>query len=240
MNNKYHMPFNPRALWHWAYFNNTNSVMSSAIEVAKEGIQKKPSGMAGGWKTTKAGKTDFGGFSDASAKIWFEQQRQSVRAVIEHLPRHQKALGNVLYMPAGDIAEKNLFAVLEYLNRVCKGQLDKQFPIKGKSKKEYLEPLVYCALSHYWNAISPALDGSAIGSMNADYKFVHEIMDKFNKPIITRRWQGEWKGVWDMIINEIRKVDNEALKPLDAHIEQKIEGWSGYKKTEQLLKSGSK
>ena len=223
MKNKYHMPFNPRGLWHWAYFNNTDSVMSSALETAKEGIQKRPSGLSGGWKTTKPGKTDFGGFMDVSAKIWFEQQRQYVRAVIAKLPYHQKALGNVLYMPAGDIAERDLMQIHNYLYKTCHAKLMAQYPNMKPEKRSHLRAMIYCAICHYWDAVSPCIEGSKIKSMDPDHKAVGEIMAKHGKPICTRRWALEWRPMWNLIIEEIKSIDNELLKPLDKHIEEWIE-----------------
>lgn len=223
MRNKYHMPFNPRGLWHWAYFNNTDSVMSSAIEAAKEGIQKRPSGLAGGWKTTKPGKTDFGGFSDVSAKIWFEQQRQHVRSIIAKLPYHQKALGNVLYMPAGDIAGSDLTQIHNHLYKVCHGKLVESYPTMKPEKRSFLRAMIYAAICHYWDAVSPGIDGTKIKSMDPKHKEVAELMAKHGKSIDTRNWSREWRPIWTLIIEEIRSIDNELSKPLDAHIEQFIE-----------------
>jgi hypothetical protein len=223
MKNKYLMPFNPRGLWHWAYFNNNNSVMSAALEAAEAGVQKQSSGLTGNWKTTKAGKTDVGGFMDVSAKIWFEQQRQYVRAVIAKLPHHQKALGNVLYIPAGDIAERDLIQIHNYLYKTCHPKLVEQFPNMKPEKRSHLRAMIYCAICHYWDAISPCIEGSKIKSMDADHKAVKEIMEGRDKTICTRRWALEWRPMWNLIIEEIRSIDNELLKPLDKHIEEWIE-----------------
>ena len=222
MQKKYQMPFNPRALWHWAYFNNNNSAVSGALESMQ--VATKAHRAARWYEIT--GNSDRASANNTDDKIWFEQQRQYVRAVISKLPYHQRALGNVLYMPAGEIAERDLMQILNYLYKVCDARVSEQFPNMRANKRGHLAAFVYCAVCHYWDAVSPTLDGGPMRSMNADHKAVKEVMDKYQKPIITRRWQGEWKPLWDLIISEIKKVDNAALKPLDAHIEETIERWS--------------
>ena len=219
MQNKYHMPFNPRGLWHWAYFNNNDSVMSGALESMQ--VATKTSRPAFWYETT--GKSDRAGSSDASAKIWFEQQRQHVRAIIAQLPYPQKALGNVLYMPAGDIAEKDLMQIHNHLYKTCHKKLLELFPEMKPEKRSHLRAMTYAAICHYWDAVSPGIDGTKIKSMEPVHKDVAVIMAKHGKNIDTRNWSREWRPMWNVIIEEIKSIDNALLKPLDAHIEEFIE-----------------
>jgi len=215
MRNALPRPLNPRNLWHWCYYSGADSVMSSAAETAKLGILSRPSGLSGDWKKTKAGSTDFGGYSSNDASIWITQQRQHIRSLIMQLPFHARALGNVLYMPVGEMSESELMQIRNHLYRVCIRKIDSQFPNMAPEKKSKIRDLIYCAICHYWEAISPAIQGGTPGSMSARADDVGKMMASRGNRIETHRYSRDYGPVWQLIINEIRIVDDAALKPLD-------------------------
>lgn len=215
MRNSLPYPLNSRNLWHWCYYSGADSVMSSAAETAKLGILSRPSGLSGDWKKTKAGSTDFGGYSSNDASIWITQQRQHIRSLIMRLPFYARALGNVLYMPVGEMSEAELMQIHNYLYRVCLKKIDSHFPNMAPEKKAKVRDLIYCAICHYWEAISPAIQGGTPGSMMARAEDVGKLMASRGNRIETHRYSRDYGPVWQLIINEIRAVDDEALKPLD-------------------------
>jgi hypothetical protein len=52
-------------------------------------------------------------------------------------------------------------------------------------KRSYLRAMIYAAICHYWDAVSPDIDGSRIKSMDPKHKDVVEIMAKYGKKIDT-------------------------------------------------------
>jgi hypothetical protein len=74
-------------------------------------------------------------------------------------------------------------------------------------KCSYLRAMIYAAICHYWDAVSPGIDGTRIKSMDPRHKDVGEIMAKYGK-IDTRNWSREWRPMWNVIIEEIKNVDN--------------------------------
>lgn len=137
--------------------------------------------------------------------------------------RITKALGNVLYMPAGDIASKDLIQIHNYLYKTCYKKLLELFPNMQPEKRSYLRAMIYTAICHYWDAVSPGIDGTRIKSMSPQHKYVVEIMAKYGKKIDPRNWSREWRPMRNPIIEEIKAIDNELLKQLDTHIEAFIE-----------------
>jgi len=90
-------------------------------------------------------------------------------------------------------------------------------------KRSFLRAMIYAAICHYWDAVSPGIDGTKIKSMDPKHKEVAELMAKHGKSIDTRNWSREWRPMWNLIIEEIKSIDNELLKPLDTQIELFIE-----------------
>lgn len=215
MRNALPYPLNSRNLWHWCYHSGADSVMASAAETAKLGILSRPSGLSGDWKKTKAGSTDFGGYSSNDAAIWISQQRQHIRSLIMQLPYYARALGNVLYMPAGELSEPELMQVHNHLYRQIMRKLAELHPDMAPEKKAKVRDLIYCALCHYWQAISPAIEGGTPGSMEPGRGELERMMAGRGNRIETRYWSRTWRPLWLLIIDEIRTVDDEALKPLD-------------------------
>lgn len=209
-------PLTARNLWHWVYFYGADSVMSSFVDTATIGIKgNASSAMSGDWKKTKAPNVDFGGFSSNLSQIWCDQQKMHIRSLIMQLPFYARALGNVLYMPVGEMSEAELMQIHNHLYRVCIRKIDSQFPNMAPEKKSKIRDLIYCAICHYWEAISPAIQGGTPGSMSARAEDVGKMMASRGNRIETRYWSRTWRPLWLLIINEIRTVDDEALKPLD-------------------------
>lgn len=209
-------PLNARSLWHWCYFTGNDSVMSKAVDIAELGIQSNPSGsMSGDWKKTKVSGADFGGYSSNDAAIWITQQRQHIRSLIMQLPFYARALGNVLYMPAGDASERDLLQIHNHLYKVVVRKVDQEFPIMPPERKSKIYDLVHCALSHYYDAISPSIDGQTPRNMVPRAQEVSAFMTGRGNPIDTRNFSRQWRPIWVLIINEVSAIDSQALKPLD-------------------------
>lgn len=208
---------NPRSVWHWATVNDTVSVMAAAVETGRLGIQRQPSGMSGGWKKTKPGKTDFGGYSDNSRSIWWENQRMQVRLIIAQLPFNVRAVGTVLY---GDFGAADLMQAHNHLYRVCMPVVDEQFPNMAPERKGKVRDLIYCALCHYHEAISPCFDGGRARSMDPDLKQLRALMTGRGQNIETRYWSREWRPVWALIIEKIQDVDQQGLARIEEWIDE--------------------
>ncbi len=209
-------PLNARSLWHWAYFNGRDSVMAKAVDTATLGINSSPGGaMSGNWKKTKAARPDFGGHSDSSAQIWTDQQKQHIRSLIHQLPFYARALGNVLYLPAGDTSEQDLNRVHDYLYKKVVRAAAERFPGLKPERRSRLYDLSYCALCHYFEAISPSIDGQTPRSMAPKAAEVGKLMKSRGNAIETRYWSKEWRPLWMLIIDEVRAIDEVALAPLD-------------------------
>lgn len=223
-----HIPqvINARSIWHWAHVEPSVSIMAVAMEAsALAGPSAKRQGsrstrLNGNWSNTKAGHNSRGGFSDNSAAIWWEQQRMDVRAVTNQLPFYALALGRVLY---AEFNEQQLKQVHSHLYREVMNRVREQFPKMPPERRAKLRDLVYCALCHYHQAISPNLDGSPVRSMQPDLSQLKHLMAERGSGIETRRWGRQWQDVWDLIIDTIRDVDRDALTPVEDWIQRYFE-----------------
>ena len=209
---------NSRSIWYWAHVEPSASVMDAAVEAGRLGIQRRPSGLSGGWKKTKAGSTDFGGYSDNSSAIWWEQQRMDLRLVVMRLPAHLRAIGMVLY---AEYSRSDLMLAHNYIHRAAL-----RIPVKRGQRGKIFD-LTYCALCQYRDSISPTIEGDTSRSMQPDLKALKTLMADRGRSIETRRWGEEWRGVWESIIDEIRSADRCALAPVEDWIQEYFERRAG-------------
>lgn len=208
----YFIPSNPRLLWHWAYFNGRNSVMAHAVDVARIGINSNPSsGMSGSWKKTKAGSTDFGGFSDSSRSIWIEQQKQKVRFKISNIPYPYRAFGNLMYMPDGEASHRDLKQVQNYLFKEVVSEIDRSFPKLKPEKFGLIPDLIDCALAHYREAISPAMIDKPCKSFFPKPSKVKLFFEERGKVIDVANWRREWRGMWCIVLGWIKDCDCDTV-----------------------------
>jgi hypothetical protein len=197
---------NHRELWYWATHEDQDSVMASAVELGRLGISRQPSGMSGGWKKTKAGHTDFGGYSDNSAAIWISQQKMHVRFKIQALPVHVRAFGQVMYGNGGELEYKQLHS---HLYREVMRLLVERFPGMSSERKGLIWALLHCAIAHYWDAISPAIEGGRPRDMDISARAAKVAMADLGKDMDVSQWRRQWRPVWRMIIEVMRGVDDE-------------------------------
>lgn len=195
---------NYRELWYWATHEDQDSVMASAVELGRLGISRHPSGLSGGWKKTKAGSTDFGGYSDNSAAVWIAQQKMHVRFKIQALPVHVRAFGQVMYGNGGELEYKQLH---NYLYREVMPLLAECFPNLAPEKKALIRDLIQCAIAHYWEAISPAIEGGMPRDMDVSAKEVKKAMAGHGWDMDVSQWSRQWRPIWRLIVGVMREVD---------------------------------
>lgn len=215
-------PLTARSLWHWVYFYGADSALSSCIETAKLGIKSNASSaMSGDWKKTKVANADFGGFSSNVAQIWCDQQKMHLRSEINRLPVFCRALGNLLYKPEGEASHADVMQIQNHLYRICMKNLQQQHPSTPPERRAAMMDLIYCALCHYRESISPAIEGQTPKTMDLTSSQVNEVgrlMASRDRNIDTRNWSRQWKYIWQIIMSEISKIDDQSLRPLDKWI----------------------
>lgn len=194
--------------------------MSSFVDTATIGIKgNASSAMSGDWKKTKAPNADFGGFSSNLSQIWCDQQKMHIRSLINRLPHGAKALGNVLYMPEGEASHQDLIQLENKLYSACIKKIQLLFPKMAPEKRAHLRSIIYCAICQYRESISPAIEGGTPSGTDLTRGEVAEVgriaAAKYGQRIDTRNWSTEYKPMWNLIINEIKVLDEMALAPLD-------------------------
>lgn len=228
-------PLTARSLWHWINNQSSgNSAMAAAADTAQLGILYRVSGLNGDWGKTKAGSTDFGGHSNADAKIWCDQIKQHLRSLVNKLPVYDRAMGNVLYMPSGDMRTHNLVTAHNGLYRRVMASIKKDMPSLKPEKLAAVNALTYCAICHYWEIISPAIEGGTPGSIVPSKGGLRELMAARGCPIDTRYFSRAWYPLWRLIITEIQATDARALQPLETWCIEYFENLEQSKKTERV------
>ena len=199
-------PLTARNLWNWAYYNKTDSVMYAAAETARLGTVSRQAK----WSETKT-PSKSPGFSDNSRQVWVETQKQVVRGIINKLSPELKSLGNMLYMPDQDVRKIDINRTINTIRIASLEKIDK----KHASKVIALHDIV---LMRYWDSISSAIEGGTPKSMEVSGSEVKSFFNIHGRNIDTRYWQREYSPVWAEIINIIRDLDRQALRPLDEFI----------------------
>lgn len=183
----------PRYLWHWAYHN----YGSIKLEVSSK--------------------------SDNDKKIWRENQKQKVRCIINGIPQHHQAFGNVMYMPTGDVSPKDLDTLQTYaMNRVRVRLTTNQviMPPNEDGKPDFAV-LVKAALNDFHDTISPVLDGE-VPKRGAGVRTLVKYLQAKGYEIDERAFRQRYKKVWKLIKNEIKDIDAEAIEPLEVYIQESI------------------
>jgi len=220
-------PLTTRNLWHWIYYMGTGgSAMSGAVESAQLGIvHGQSSSVSGDWSKTKVANPDFGGFSSNLNQIWCDQQKMQIRSDLNRkLKHHERAFGNIMYMPDFQATELEFKQAQNHLYRVCQKKMKDQFPNMPAERQAALLDLIYCALCHYREAISPAIEGGTVRSLSLNTSQVQELgrlmaTGRCNR-IETRNWSRQWAPLWGLIMDEIKTVDNLCLAPIEAWLER--------------------
>ena len=182
--------------------------MSAAAETAKLGMVSRPAN----WKEVKTTASN-GGFSDNTRQVWVETQRQVVRGIINKLSPELKSLGNMLYMPEQDLAKIDI-------NRSINTVRVKSLASIGKAQENKVILLHDIALMRYWDAISAAIEGGTPKNLMITGSEAKSVFSIRGREVDTRYWQREYSPVWEQIINIIRDLDSQALRPLDDFINE--------------------
>lgn len=151
-------------------------------------------------------------------QIWCDQQKQHIRSQIQMLSPQVRALGNILYLPPGEPSMQDGIMASWLIYSSTWQTLKDTYRNMPEEHKAVIGKLCQSAIAHYWECVSPAIEGGLISSTDLSKGQVKELGNKLE--IDTRNWSRDYRPLWRIIIEEIRKADNEALEPLEEWVQE--------------------
>ena len=136
----------------------------------------------------------------------------------------------VMYAEFGQLELKQLH---NHIYRQAMQSIRDNLPGLPPEQRAQVLDLVYCAICHYHQAISPTIEGGTARSMQPELSQLKALMAERGNKIDTRRWSRQWYQIWNLIIDEIRQVDSMALAPVDGWIQEYFDRHDGNSRNSQ-------